>query len=130
MEICKNIRFRAWHKKEKKMYEVSAIVFENKTLLVYDDKEKEPNCQRCCDWKDVIFRQSTFGYDKNGVEIFALDIVKHKNGMEYLIKAPDIDLYWYLEPCKGTTGGIITGEDMLLNESEIIGNVFNHAINK
>lgn len=91
------LKFRAWHKELKKMFDVKSFVFAicNATIASRDDIVPS----RTCSYDDIILMQSTGLFDKNGKEIFGNDIVEWKhNGTGRLIRGivkRDVDFdYW------------------------------------
>ncbi|CNE39019.1 TPA: YopX family protein [Streptococcus agalactiae] len=69
-------KFRAWPKKFKRMYKVTLIDYENGDVGLKD----EYGGVAIGDIKQLILMQSTGMFDKNDVEIWEGDIVKHIDG--------------------------------------------------
>ena len=89
-------KFRAWDKVNKKMYDVTVIDFEAETVQVlhFDDwVGKDPDTAKPVEcsfmkkygkylrFEDVVLVHSTGLEDKNGVEIYAGDIVRLSYGI-------------------------------------------------
>lgn len=119
-------KFRAWHKELKVMYEVLAIDFFNKAVTVKFDKEH----YRIYSFDDVILMQSTGMVDKNGVEIFEVDIVDAYDYYENLGRKYKTTRFTGVITYEENSFYLKDGEGFFNNrwvnaeEIEIIGNIY------
>lgn len=117
-------KFRAWHKELKMMYEVLAIDFFNKAVTVKFDKEH----YRIYSFDDIILMQSTGMVDKNGVEIFEVDIVKVDGRKTEVVKfgkiihEEDFGGFAIYQGFSLMLGGGYP--EAVMNEIEVIGNIY------
>lgn len=120
----REIKFRAWDKKEKRMIEVCMIYFVHKdqgeikkgTRII--EKEDSQFLQA---GKDVILMEFTGLHDRNGKEIWEGDIVKTSRGIAEIIYKPGKFL-WKI----GAHGTYIPDAFDADRETEVIGNIFQH----
>lgn len=117
----REIKFRMWHKKSKKMFDVESINFKDSVLNM---------------WNSIVYTLSTFSlddvilmqyiglHDKNGKEIYEGDILKSIQWNDiYLVK--HIGTAYYL--CRKGKNGfnkITTWNNA--EKSEVIGNMYDN----
>lgn len=133
--VCKDLggfrmlpKFRAWHKKDKKMYDIWALY----SKVNYIDLEvNDFYAYKRERLDEVEIMQATGLFDKNGVEIFEGDILKYKfmydkrvKTFGFVVKRIDKATFG-LEDIRGlTTEQIELYRVVANNHFQIIGNIY------
>ncbi len=114
----REIKFRMWHKKSKKMFDVESINFKDRSLNMWNSVMYTLSTFSL---DDVILMQYTGLHDKNGKEIYEGDILK---GTFYGFPMPEYDyvfqIYWD-EKEKGFMASYFEP-----SECEVIGNIYDN----
>lgn len=105
-------KYRAWHKKEKKMYDVIRIDFFYEEVDINPPHLGTTYSKKPAKFEDVILIQSTGLNDKNDNEVFEGDIIRTPKGKIYVVeyKINDSVYWWY--------------GDVVLRLCEKIGNIY------
>ncbi|HGC8693803.1 TPA: YopX family protein [Streptococcus agalactiae] len=125
------IKFRAWSKKFKRMYEVTLIDYENGDVGLKDDH----GGVAIGDIKQLILMQSTGLFDKNGKEIFEGDVVKccrlfNDSLSEYVGQVKFVDFGWNIVDKADTHDPFYNYKDGFpdeIREIEVIGNIYQNS---
>jgi uncharacterized phage protein (TIGR01671 family) len=110
----REIKFRAWDKKEKRMLPVDAVNFFNKSIVSNRARGEHSGGQ--LGFIEVELMQYTGLKDKNGKEIYEGDIIKSGNGALGVVKWRH---FGFEQDMIKTLGWWVIQED-----GEVIGNIY------
>ena len=133
----REIKFRAWHKAEKKMCDVNLINFDKGAFLVGLNKAEDtyinggkqivvaPEDGRFCEWDEFELVEFTGLKDKNGTPIYEGDILKYSDPLyNWLISFNDGG---FVAQNIGIDGYLMEKfyiYQSLTSEREVIGNIY------
>ncbi len=136
----REIKFRAWHKAEKKICEVTTINFEDKFAFLVGIKPGEdtyypdsrmtiiaPKNGRCVSFNEIELMQYTGLHDKNNKEIYEGDIIRCIPKVEFYRVVTFIKSKYWLINNKSNNSDIQFPLEVVYtshNESEVIGNIY------
>jgi hypothetical protein len=117
--MSRDIKFRAWHKQDKKMYQVYTFYFTGNKQIELHGKGVT---QAFTIGEDIELMQYTGIKDKNGQEIYEGDIVRYdafdiQGVVTWVANGPGFTI---LRPNK-------TGACVLHSEWQVIGNIYEHS---
>lgn len=124
MKMSREIKFRAYHKERKEMFEIASIDFEEKKAALSNGIIKLLNV----DFKQFEMLQYTGLKDKNGKEIYEGDILKYKFLYDRRFKHVSLVKFMEIEASFGIKD--IYGNEIPLyritanNYFEVIGNIY------
>ena len=108
----REIKFRAWHMLDNRMFKVSQLDFQEKMIDVYEQLSPMP-------FHNIKLMQYTGLKDKNGKEIYEGDVVE-EGGVVSVIKWAEPNARFFYKTVTGTVG-------LYGFYGEIIGNIYENS---
>ena len=121
----REIKFRMWHKKSKKMFDVESINFKDRIVNIWNSGMYSLSTF-CLD--DVILMQYTGLHDKNGKEIYEGDILKFSEVDTAIVIWNEKYAYFMVKPIQEYYfDSDVLGQALEYNDNvEVIGNEYDN----
>ena len=118
----KELKIKAWLKKEKKMVSIIGIDFNYEYIRYSDDGNLFKDDYKIAEFKDIELLQFTGAKDKAGQEVYEADVIKFNDGIDDiygLISYDDEDAV-YCVSYENVTEHLLN----MAGNFEIVGNIF------
>lgn len=119
----REIKFRMWHKKSKKMFDVESINFKDRSLNMWNSVMYTLSTFSL---DDVILMQYTGLHDKNGKEIYEGDIVKYRDSRGQHIEKVIFDKGCFYAGMHWGSSTRVAPKLINTRITEVIGNIYDN----
>lgn len=121
----RDIKFRAWHKKYKKMFKIGQITLE-KGIWNFEPDDREYKGMSILYQPSFVLMQYTGLHDKNGKEIYEGDIIQYEDIIKGLVRYSEKYAQYVLVNTGSVKDEFEPLGDYNMEVFEVIGNEFDN----